>query len=957
MAHINVHTNLRNSRPLILFAGALLLLLLTQLWVITGKYQQDMREDLHGSIKAQLALLGATLQEAAIRGDLAQIKRNLEMWGQAHSEILAIRAISPNGFELVHYQAGALQGDMYVHKSAITVDGRQLITLEVTHNLSMINDRLRTMTLYMGVVSSLISGLFALTVWWIMTRFAIAPLNQELAARQRAENMIRESQQALVKAQLVAHMGSWSSDVAIEHMEWSQGLCQLLGVKVDEAPLPVERLLGLVPQPQQQSVLEMLDRLSQQQQNQVQMEHRIHRETGGVLQVLHRCERVEGANGPRVQGILIDTSQSEALRGALAASEEKFRNLFDNMGSGVAIYEAIDNGDDFIIRGFNKASTVFTKLDRESILGKRVTEIFPGIRAMGLLDLFKRVWHSGVPEHLPLTQYSDQRITQWVENYVYRLENGEVVAVFDDVTSNRQAQQELAQSELRFREMAETLEDVFWITSAHGHRILYVNPAFEKVWGYSVQALEQDINLWSQSIHPEDRARVEEALLQSTSHADGFDQEYRIVRGDDGQLRWIHNRGYPIEEQGQVVRVVGLATDITAKKENEAALQQAMRQAQQASQAKSEFLAAMSHEIRTPMNTVIGMTELLLETPLSEEQQRYVRSLRSSGTALLDVINAILDLTRIESGRLELTEERYDLHELMRETCEVMGYAAAKKKLEMVLEMNPNTPNYLVGDAPRLRQILINLVGNAIKFTEVGQVCVRVWLDEAVERLRIEVEDSGIGIPKEHINTIFDMFAQADSSMARRFGGSGLGLTISQRLAQLMGGRLAVQSQVQKGSCFTLSMPCQIGEEPAQEVVTETQSLTRQTLRILLAEDSVDNQNLIQAYLSRTSHELIYAINGEEAERYVKSGQPVDLILMDIQMPLVDGYTATRRIRAWEQQQGRPAVPIVALTAHALKEDEMRSLEAGCDAHLTKPIGKKQLLQVLAHYPRRESTP
>ncbi|MEG3638814.1 PAS domain-containing hybrid sensor histidine kinase/response regulator [Magnetococcus sp. PR-3] len=948
-----------NARPLILFAIALLALLAVQLWVTTSKHYTYMQEDLHRSVKTQLSLLSTTIQDAAIRGDLAQIKRTLEEWGLKHQEIISVRALSPTGFALVQYQGSAARGETFTHKSEVWVDQRLVLTLEVTHDLSLIASRIRTLTVFMGVVSSLITLLFGITVWWMLTRYAIAPLNLELTRRRKAEAMIRESQEALVEAQMVAHMGSWNWSLTSGEMVWSEGLYRLLGISSETAINAVETFMELVPQKEQRQVRHMLEDFANQRVKQFHLEHRIRRQDGEVLHVLHRCERVASSDGtfPTVRGTLIDISQSEALRAALAASEEKFRNLFNNMGSGVAIYEATLDGEDFIFRDLNKAGCEFTHLSREAVLGKPVTQMFPGIDQMGMLDVLKRVWRTGEPVHFPLNQYEDDRIQQWVENYVYRLESGEVVAVFEDVTSIKEAQLGLELSERRFREMAETLEDVFWITSAQGHEVLYVNPAFEKVWGYPSEALIEDYGLWSKVIHMEDKPAVERAFGDAIVLGQMFDQEYRIIR-PDGQMRWIHDRGYPIIERGKVVRIVGLATDISTVKESEVALKQATFQAQEASQAKSEFLATMSHEIRTPMNTVIGMTEMLLETPLTDEQQKYVEGLRSSGEALLDLINAILDLTKIESGRLELSPENYDFHALLRETCRVMRYSAESKGLELHLTMAPEVPHYLLGDAPRLRQVLINLVGNAVKFTESGSVQVEVMIDEQMDQLRMNVVDTGVGIPKAHLSRIFDMFSQADSSIARKFGGSGLGLTISQRLIQLMGGQIRVDSEVHKGSRFAIAIPYIAGFIPDQPEhgIDQSNLASSKGLNILLAEDSQDNRTLMQAYLAHTNHRLTFAVNGEEAEKCVLADGPFDLILMDVQMPLVDGYTATRRIRQWEQEVGGGhRLPIIALTAHALKEDEERSFAAGCDAHLTKPIRKQRLLEILNHYTPQET--
>jgi CheY-like chemotaxis protein len=400
-----------------------------------------------------------------------------------------------------------------------------------------------------------------------------------------------------------------------------------------------------------------------------------------------------------------------------------------------------------------------------------------------------------------------------------------------------------------------------------------------------------------------------------------------------------------------------VTSDISGRKYAESETQRARVAAEAASKAKSEFLANVSHEIRTPMNGVVGFTQLTLATNLTEDQRDYLETVESSAQSLMQLLNDILDISKIEAGKMELDPTPFSMRQCVESSTRTMFAAAQQKGLELTCEVDPRVPDSLLGDENRIRQVLLNLVGNAIKFTDEGSVRVAVEIDPAPGHgliAHFSVRDTGPGIPEEKRRIIFEPFRQADGSTTRRYGGTGLGLAISTGLVEIMGGRIWVDSDVGHGSTFHFTAPFGLGENPIQPCTTLPSPPECGPLSILVAEDNPISQKLITALVKQGGHEVTVCANGAAVLEMVQQ-QAFDLILMDIQMPELDGLRATAEIRRREQRT-LEHIPIVAMTAHAMAGDRERCLGAGMDGYIAKPIHPGELRALLAGMTKNRSS-
>ena len=576
------------------------------------------------------------------------------------------------------------------------------------------------------------------------------------------------------------------------------------------------------------------------------------------------------------------------------------------------------------------------------------------------------------------------------------------LGVKQDITERKHAEHQIQESEHRFRVMADGAPVLIWMSGLD--KLCYY---FNKTWlDFTGRTMEQESgDGWTEGVHPEDLARCVEVYVKSFDARQPFKMEYRLRRAD-GAYRWLLDHGVPrVDERGQFQGYIGSCIDITERREAEARLweandhlAEATQRAESSNQAKSQFLAMMSHEIRTPMNGIIGMTNLLLDSPLSEAQQDWAQTVGRSGEALLEIINDILDFSKIEAGQLRLELAAFELRPLVAGVLDLLKVRAQEKGLALTLDIAPEVPAGLRSDDGRLRQVLLNLVGNSLKFTQRGGVVVRVRrlslasaragfrptagetpapqprvecgagvspalglcsIEGARVRLHFEVEDSGIGISAADQAELFQPFTQVNLAETRKRGGTGLGLAISRRVVELLGGRIGVESTLGVGSVFWFEMEVDVVEAaelsqlqaasaPERDLPPLPPSHARRSLRILVAEDQDTNRRLALLVLEKLGYRADVAGDGQEALAAWER-MNYDVILMDGQMPELDGYEATREIRRREARRpgGRP-VQIIALTAHALTGDREKCLAAGMNGYLSKPLRQRDLEAALA---------
>ncbi|MGC9036213.1 MAG: PAS domain S-box protein [Verrucomicrobiia bacterium] len=653
----------------------------------------------------------------------------------------------------------------------------------------------------------------------------------------------------------------------------------------------------------------------------------------------------------RIVAIIRDITERKIAQEKLQRERLLLRTLIDNLPQVIYAKDAearktVANRADLKIMGFER---------EEDAIGKTDFELFPREYAEKYYADDMQVIKEGKPVincEEPVLEASGKK--RWILTTKIPLKDAQgniigLVGIGHDFTERKESEELVKRERILLRTVIDHLPHTVYVKDRQGRKTL-ANAAELRMMGCKTE--EEAIGKTDFDIYP--REIAEKFWMDDLSVINGNPVLNReeIIIDPQGNKKWWLTSKLPLkDENGNIIGLVGIGLDITERKNFEEELRKAKEIAEDASRAKSEFLANMSHEIRTPMNGIIGMTGLLLETELTPEQRDYAETIRNSSEALLTILNDILDFSKVEAGKLELEELEFSLHSVLEDTADLMAFKAQEKGLEFICFIEPDVPQWLRGDPGRLRQIIINLLGNAIKFTPKGEVSITVsHLETKDEKatLLFEVSDTGIGIPEERLSNLFTPFNQLDSSTTRRYGGTGLGLSISKRLAEMMGGKIGVRSTPGKGSTFWFTAKFELLKEapvnglPARDVLKGR--------RILIVDDNSTNRKLLKALLDSWGCLYDEASNGQTAllklKTSFKEGKPFDVVLLDMHMPEMSGEETGKLIKE-DKELG--STILIMLTSVNLRGDIARLRNLGFSGYLTKPIRQVHLLQTLAN--------
>jgi len=779
-----------------------------------------------------------------------------------------------------------------------------------------------------------------------MRQFEVRDL---LLEKDRARQMLRREASRLDMTLQAGGMAPW--EWSESKMYWSDALRKLHGFNEAKEPSEAAMFASIAEADRLRIITQWSDAIERDRP--FRSEFRIDHPQLGERWLAAVAEPFKSRSGKSIRyvGLQWDVTDRRQSELELHQSHETFKRLINDNPQGLYVIDG-DMRMCYASKGARQ-----TLVSVPPLIGRPFEEVmkamWPHKFADEAVKQFRRTLETGEAYHAP--PLLERRVDlNTIEAYDWSVERimlpGNrygVVCHYYDNTERQQSVENLRLSEQYFRDIANASPAILWVTDEN-HMCTFLS----KSWFETTGQTEPDgLGLgWIQATHPDDQKRVKDEFLSVANSRQSFVTEF-LLRRADGSYHWAVDVGRPrFDPKGKFLGYTGYVIDVNERKTFEQSLERAKQTAEDANRSRGEFLANMSHEIRTPMSAILGHVDILKDHLRDPDNLQIVESVRRNGNFLLGIINDILDLSKIDAGKLEIEMRAVRPDAVVAEVRSLMDVRAKEKKLPLTIEFTGPIPETIEIDAVRLRQILVNLVGNAIKFTDNGEVRVKIGYDTSTSKLTFDVIDTGIGIASDKFETLFEPFAQADSTSTRTFGGTGLGLTICRRLAHALGGEVAVESTLHLGSKFTLSIqarsPGQLVEPNLSLDVRADASVDdiRLDASVLVVDDRRDIRYLAQYFIEKAGGKVLTANNGQEAVDFITDDRspPIQVILMDMQMPVMDGYHAARELR----RRGC-RLPIIALTANAMKSDRDECLAAGCTEYTTKPLNSGKLIALI----------